>query len=525
MIFSVNSSIVYYNSGIEHAEIKRTRLFHRYHEPTLILLDNLDVNNHYYTQEVGLPDKEFINMYDYYQHACTVPNRSLRLKDLKIARDPRSTVQHTNGYDIVKLGSKSFYVYYFWQKGHQDCVRKVQCFNSNDCYEVDDYDFRGFLSRQMFFKPDSKYEVGEHFLTPSGKIAVRKVLVHKKDKFYSKYYVWGAKRALTGRDHLILHFFNLMCLKYGSPRHPVIFVADRWWRNRTVDNVLDAIKYPHYTAFYTHYSHVANASKFMTDKLDARFKHIVWQAHHGVSPRNSYDSLIFSTARQGHDFQQRCRIPRRIFTVPVGIQDVKGIEHRLLINQRKPWQITCMTRVSPEEGILDLLKAFCLARQRLPHLKLDIYGKMGAYQPKFAKQLRQLRKKYHADQHVMTIHGYSYRVPQLYRQSRLTLSTGPSDAFNISLLESLSQGCPAVVYDDNYGPRDMIKDGYNGYKVHNDYQVMANRIIELFKHPNLMQAMSDHAYQVASQYSPTRVWKLWQKVIRDAKRHWPDKLV
>jgi poly(glycerol-phosphate) alpha-glucosyltransferase len=38
-----------------------------------------------------------------------------------------------------------------------------------------------------------------------------------------------------------------------------------------------------------------------------------------------------------------------------------------------------------------------------------------------------------------------------------------SEGFCLSVIESLANGCPVVSYDINFGPRDMIKHGFNGY--------------------------------------------------------------
>ena len=262
----------------------------------------------------------------------------------------------------------------------------------------------------------------------------------------------------------------------------------------------------------------------MTATTDHYFAHIFRQAKR-LPPRSSYDALVCSTTTQVQDIQHRYQLPRPLFTIPVGIQNQAGAKHPLPVRARHHQQINCVTRVSPVEGILDTVRAFGLARRQLPDLQLNIYGKMGPLSAKFKKQLQKVQKQYALDRHSFRLHEYTYRVPELYRHSQLTLVTAPNDSFNISLLEALSQGCPAIVYNNNYGPRDMIINGYDGYQVDNDYRTMAKRIVYFFQHPRTMRQMSQHAYEEARRYSPERIWRQWQKLIRVARQQWPNKLV
>ena len=86
-------------------------------------------------------------------------------------------------------------------------------------------------------------------------------------------------------------------------------------------------------------------------------------------------------------------------------------------------------------------------------------------------------------------------------------------------MEAISHGVVGVTYDVNYGPNDIIQDGKNGYVVDfNDWHAIADRMLELFKNPQLMQKMSDGAYESANRYSPDSVWQNWNKLLTDAKQ-------
>lgn len=521
LLLSFNTSIVYYNSGIEHAELKRMRLFHHYHQPAKLLFGEWSQNEHLFTKRLHLPDRDFVNMYDYFQHARFVTGHHVHLDDLPMAK--HVTVTNVRDYKVLHHGNYQFNVHFFGNRGYWKCVRKVECFYNNQCYRVDYYDIRGFLCRRMYFNNYSKKESSEEFLTPEGQVAIKMKVHHDQRGYYFYYYVWGSSTPIIGENNLITHFLNLMCLKYGSPSQPVIFVVDRW-RSDAASRRFYHIKYPHYTAFYAHCSHTMDDNHAMTADTDMWFQKIFRRARLEPAEQN-YDAIICSTPRQSKDIRERYQLPRDLFAIPVGIQNPQGIKYPLSLKDRPTKQITCVTRISPVEGVPDTIKAFCIAQQSIPGLRLDIYGKMGPINGKLVKQLYKLKRQYRVPKDSLKIHEYTSQVPHVYRQSRLTLVTSSSDSFNVSLLEALSQGCPAIVYNDNYGPRDMIHNGVDGYTVANgDYKKMAKLIIYLFQHPELMQNMSHWAYQESQSYSPAHVIKEWKRLIKRAHEVWPDKL-
>ena len=66
---------------------------------------------------------------------------------------------------------------------------------------------------------------------------------------------------------------------------------------------------------------------------------------------------------------------------------------------------------------------------------------------------------------------------------------------------------------------DIVLDKENGAIVgYGDHQALAQEMIKLFKDQELMQKMSDGAYQSSERYSNENVWQAWQELIADAER-------
>lgn len=94
MNYFINFGMPASKSGIEHAQIKRKRLFDKHGEPYVFLLRDWERDLHTNTANAGITDDHLVNMFDYYQHACHVdavrllPEQvDLGLKDLQYSDD------------------------------------------------------------------------------------------------------------------------------------------------------------------------------------------------------------------------------------------------------------------------------------------------------------------------------------------------------------------------------------------------------------------------------------------------------
>ena len=67
-----------------------------------------------------------------------------------------------------------------------------------------------------------------------------------------------------------------------------------------------------------------------------------------------------------------------------------------------------------------------------------------------------------------------------YRHAKLFVSSSLSEGWGNVIVESMSQGCPVVAFDCDYGPREIITNGYNGLLVQtNDVKSLTNTITAL----------------------------------------------
>lgn len=102
------------------------------------------------------------------------------------------------------------------------------------------------------------------------------------------------------------------------------------------------------------------------------------------------------------------------------------------------------------------IEAFCLIKDEFPDVDYLIYG-VGAGQKQLEAQIAQLGC---GDR--VRLEGYTDEPLAIFQNALASVYPTTTEGFGLSILEALSNGCPVISYDVNYGPREMIEPGKNG---------------------------------------------------------------
>ena len=151
-------------------------------------------------------------------------------------------------------------------------------------------------------------------------------------------------------------------------------------------------------------------------------------------------------------------------------------------------------RVSREKGAEAALRA--LARSRHPDLRLLIAGE----NPRYAPKLRRLADELGVSDRFM-LPGWMEPSTLRDAYAAATVTLAPStypDPFNLTLIESMAAGRPAIASTLGAGP-EIVKDGAWGYTVDpNDALALADRIDLIVEDPKHAQALGMAARQHAA---------------------------
>lgn len=104
---------------------------------------------------------------------------------------------------------------------------------------------------------------------------------------------------------------------------------------------------------------------------------------------------------------------------------------------------------------------------------------------------------------------------ELYNQLSVYVSASCTEGFGIPVLEAMAHGRP-VICTKNTGASDLVKNGYNGFVIPNrDPYAMADCILELEHHPELVLKMGAAAQEVAKQYTWDKIGTQYVETLRN----------
>ena len=221
-----------------------------------------------------------------------------------------------------------------------------------------------------------------------------------------------------------------------------------------------------------------------------------------------FDAVVTLTERQRLDLAADLGPAARLAVVPNA-----GSLDQLL---RAP-----LTR-STDRGVV---LASLTPRKRLDHAvaaaaaadtALDIYGE-GPERHALQQQILRLGGG-------TQLRGHRPDASLAFRDASFSLLTSTAEGAPLVLLESMAAGCIPIAYDIRYGPRDIIRDGVDGFVVPpGDIAAMAARIRELSEMPERQrQRMRRAARRSASRFRQARVTEQWAALFGDiARRRWP----
>lgn len=163
-------------------------------------------------------------------------------------------------------------------------------------------------------------------------------------------------------------------------------------------------------------------------------------------------------------------------------------------------------RLSFQKDYPALLRCWALLRNKRTDWRLRILGE-GAD----LTALQSLAKTLNIEDSVEFV-GYSSDVAGEMRKASIFAMTSLFEGFGLVIVEAMSCRLPVVSFDTKYGPRDIIRDGVDGFLVENrDEKAMAERLYQLMCDEELREKMAANAELRAVDFDVNVIAKKWMK--------------
>lgn len=120
---------------------------------------------------------------------------------------------------------------------------------------------------------------------------------------------------------------------------------------------------------------------------------------------------------------------------------------------------------------------------------------------------------YHLQEYVKILPPIK-NVEEYYKEASLFLLTSQSEGFGMVLLEAISFGLPCISYESPPGPKDIIKDGINGYLIAmDDYRKLKSATLTLMQDSQKLQKFSERAFESSLKWTDDIVMEKWKTIL------------
>jgi glycosyltransferase involved in cell wall biosynthesis len=113
--------------------------------------------------------------------------------------------------------------------------------------------------------------------------------------------------------------------------------------------------------------------------------------------------------------------------------------------------------------------------------------------------------------------GLVYAARNYLSQADMFVLSSRCEGFPNVLLEAMASGLPAVSFDCQSGPSDIIRHGQDGLLVEaGDVTALKKNMETLMLSSELRQRLGQNARAVQERFSLTRVMDMWNKLIDES---------
>jgi len=170
-------------------------------------------------------------------------------------------------------------------------------------------------------------------------------------------------------------------------------------------------------------------------------------------------------------------------------------------------------RLVYEKGFDMLIEAWKNVYEKHPDWELHIYGG-GSEKENLLSQIQRENLN-----EVVKIHEPGKDIYSQYLQHSMMLF--PSrflEALPMVLIEAMSCGLPLIAFDAPCGPKDVIRDGVNGFLVKTgDIDTFSAKIIDLIESDKLRKTMGKAAREMSFDYGVEKIMKRWLRLFETVK--------
>lgn len=480
----------YQTSAIELAQVKRMEIFDALKVSNKII----EIEKNDFTQEAREKLKtrgRVINIFQYFQKlpGKLIMDTATLLKI--ILEKPGLTRQKENAYQdgkvVIQAHLYNDRLYYVDYLDHYGFTVKRQFYMNNHLNYTEYFDDKAHLMMREFVDVDNHPIIREYFCQSTQNKPLLTMIELERDH--------------TLRFNDLPEFQGYFLDRIAQEDSEAVFYCDR------CTQVLPAFKkmkkiVPSYVVFHS----ALTPSGDINDEA-----YTVYQPVTELAQVGKIRGLISSTTREAEDAKNKLEVSHS-YAIPVTF-----IEKELSVtfDQRIAGKVIAVARVDAIKQLSHLIQAVISLKKNHPNLDLSIYGN-NTDEPE-NKKLHEIVEANHAEDYIHFC-GFAQDLDQVYNTAQLEVLTSKNEGFAMALLEAQAHGCPAVSYDINYGPADIIEDNVSGRLVKPNDQAELREVMNLLlTTPDILKQYSEGAYKTSIRFDFDHIKNKWQDFLENEK--------
>ena len=495
MIYNFNLGIGWASSGVEYAQRYRAGVFRRLALPARFVFTDMFPRDDLIamTRNLGLLDEEVIWLYTFFTDQVLSPV-TYTLDDLRDTIAPDGYIYSRNGATgrIEYYDGSVYYQIYFTDES-DEFVHRVEIVSGGRLIRKDYFMAGRVFSEYYAPKGGRAHLYQRRFFNRDGSAAYEEI--NDDGAVMYKF----PDRVICSKQELIGYMVERLALTADDT---VIIDRCTGQGQAILENAGPA-----------RIGIVVHADHFSESGTDADI--ILWNNYYeyAFSMHRHIDFYVTSTEAQRRlligQFKEYLGAEPRVEAIPAGSLD----ELKYSGEPRRRHSLITASRLAAEKHVDWLITAAAMAREKVPDLTLDIYGK-GVCEKVLAEQI----KKLGAEEYIRLMGQQD--LADVYARYEAYVSASTSEGFGLSLMEAVGSGLPVIGFDARYGGRTFIEDGANGHLL--PYEPEADRkelpaaiaaaIEKLFTEDDT-EAFSRRSYEIAGRFLTRVTEKKWKDLI------------
>lgn len=178
---------------------------------------------------------------------------------------------------------------------------------------------------------------------------------------------------------------------------------------------------------------------------------------------------------------------------------------------KKVHLISCVGSLTRNKQQHLLCEAFAKLADDYPDWNVELWGYSGHYGSRVQSWI---------DKHSLSdrifIKGQTTQIEDVYARSDIFCLPSRAEGWGLGLTEAMAAGVPAIGFKGCTGVEDLIQDGVTGLLAdYGDAHSLAAALKFLMDHPEKRQEMGEKAAEEMKQFSPDKIWNLWEALLND----------